>query len=336
VLDTYGEIALGPYAGLEVGQVASLSTERLVRALLDVMSEAKVTSKTGGISIPFTSSLVTMIQFPKVEGSQLEKMIPLEARKYIPVPVAEVSLDWFVVPEGEEALFNHRESNQEGEAKKRSSLSRVNVLLVAIHNDVLNTYQSIVEHAGLDISFLEIEIFSSIRAVVGSTLAPVAVLDIGAAKSKLYVVEYGVVKMSHLINRGSHDITLSISRSLGMDVKRAEEYKRTEGLAGSDPEANEAINRSLDHIFSEVNRVLLSYQKKYNRNIGSIILTGGGSVLKGLLPLAQERLETDVELGNPFRKTEAPAFLEDVLREVGPEFSVAVGLALRKLQEVSA
>ena len=88
----------------------------------------------------------------------------------------------------------------------------------------------------------------------------------------------------------------------------------------------------LDRILSEVNRVFLSYERKHNRNISRVILTGGGAVLKGLLPLAKEKLETDVVLGDPFAKTDAPAFLEDILKQVGPEFSVAVGLALRKLQ----
>jgi Tfp pilus assembly PilM family ATPase len=40
----------------------------------------------------------------------------------------------------------------------------------------------------------------------------------------------------------------------------------------------------------------------------------------------------DVVLGTPFDKVEAPAFLGDVLKDAGPEFSVAVGLALRELE----
>jgi len=327
VLETYGEIALGPYGQKAIGQAVGLPTDKIVQALVDVMREANVTSRVGGISIPFTSSLVTMIEMPALPAKQLEKMIPLEARKYVPVPVNEVSLDWFIMPEHDEEMF---ESENEGSV---SGAPKVNVLLVAIHNDVLNMYQTIVAGAELDVDFFEIEIFSSIRATIGQTLAPVGVLDIGAAKTKLYVVERGVVKMSHLINQGSQDITLALSRSLGMSVEKAEEYKRTEGLLGSDEAANEAIHIPLDRILDDVNRVFLSYERKHNKNIGRVILTGGGAVLKGLLVFAVEKLETEVVLGDPFSKTQTPAFLEDILRQVGPEFSVAVGLALRKLQE---
>ncbi len=335
VLETYGEIALGPYADLEIGQATVLPTEKIIRALADVMSEANVTSRTGGVSIPFTSSLVTMIRLPSLSEKQLKKMIPIEARKYIPVPINEVSLDWFVVPDVDDGVRVNSAKEDKEDKKNIPSIKPTNVLLVAIHNDVLSTYQSIIEGVSLTEHFFEIEIFSSIRAIIGQTLSPIGVLDIGAGKTKLYIVEYGVVKVSHLINRGSQDLTLSLSRSLEMSIEQAEKQKRTDGLLGSDPSVREAMLIPLGHIFSEVNRVLLSYGHKNNRNIGRLVLTGGGSVLKGLLPLAKEKLETDVILGDPFAKTDAPAFLEDVLQQVGPEFSVAVGLALRKLQEVS-
>ena len=51
----------------------------------------------------------------------------------------------------------------------------------------------------------------------------------------------------------------------------------------------------------------------------------------GLLERAKKDLNIEVSRTNPFSKTEAPAFLQPVLEESGPEFSVAVGLALRQL-----
>jgi Tfp pilus assembly PilM family ATPase len=39
-----------------------------------------------------------------------------------------------------------------------------------------------------------------------------------------------------------------------------------------------------------------------------------------------------VEIGSPFNKVGAPVFLEKVLETTGPEFAIAIGLALRKLQ----
>src|SRR3989344_596793 len=100
VLTTYGELALGPYAGFGVGQAVSLPTEKIAQALTDLMNEKEVnvSTKSCGLSIPFSSSLMSVIEMPEVSAKQLSVMVPLEARKYIPVPISEVTLDWSVVP----------------------------------------------------------------------------------------------------------------------------------------------------------------------------------------------------------------------------------------------
>ena len=40
-----------------------------------------------------------------------------------------------------------------------------------------------------------------------------------------------------------------------------------------------------------------------------------------------------VLMGDPFSKVETPAFLEGVLKDVGPGFAVSIGVALRALEE---
>ncbi len=332
VLETYGEIALGPYADSEIGRATNLSSEKLSEALDDLSREANVTTKNAGISIPFSSSLTALIQMPALDKDRLATMIPLEARKYIPVPISEVALDWFIIPDSEARFIE----NTEEKAPADGNFGKTNVLLVAIHNDALEKYRRIVLASKLESAFFEIEIFSAIRAVLDQGVAPVMVLDIGAATTKLYIVEYGIVRMSHIINRGGQDITLAISRSLGITVRKAEEMKREFGLTDR-PENRAALESTslvLDHMLAEANRVAVGYQTRFNKNIAKAVLTGGGSALRGLKERATRALEREVILADPFAKTETPAFIEEVLKDVGPSFSVAVGLALRKLQEL--
>ncbi len=63
-------------------------------------------------------------------------------------------------------------------------------------------------------------------------------------------------------------------------------------------------------------------------------MIGGGSHMETILPFAEAHFQTQVVLGDPFSKVETPAFLENMLKTTGPEFAVAVGIALRKLQEI--
>src|SRR6266481_2198931 len=99
VLETYGELALGPYAGGEAGQATNLPADKIAETLKDLLRESSVTTTDSAISIPFSRSLLTLVELPYRESPEEQKtMIGLEARKYIPVPVSEVQLDWFIVP----------------------------------------------------------------------------------------------------------------------------------------------------------------------------------------------------------------------------------------------
>jgi type IV pilus assembly protein PilM len=93
ILETYGEIALGPYAGTQIGRSTKLPSDKIAEALLDVMREANVTTIDSAISIPMRSSMVSVISLPRLTDKQMVEMVPIEARKYIPVPISEVSLD---------------------------------------------------------------------------------------------------------------------------------------------------------------------------------------------------------------------------------------------------
>src|SRR3989344_9283356 len=103
VLETYGEIALGPYGQQAVGKAVKLTPEKTAEALKELMKEANITARSGGISIPFSSSLISVLDFPKVAKEALKRMVPIEARKYIPLPVSEVTLASFVIPQAEAA-----------------------------------------------------------------------------------------------------------------------------------------------------------------------------------------------------------------------------------------
>lgn len=342
VLETYGELALGPYAGVGVGQAVSLSPDKIAQALTDLMKEKEVniTTKKCGISIPFASSLMSVIEMPDVSPKQLAVMVPLEARKYIPVPISEVMIDWSVIPKSEvkaedssEYATTDERPSSEQNAGIPSLLAKVDVLIVAIHNETIARYQEIVAKSGLEAGFFEIEIFSTMRAVLDEALRPVMIIDMGAASTKLYVVERGVIRSSHTVNRGSQDLTATISKSLGLSLERAEVMKRQVGAVGEDKNLTDLIVLNLDHIFAEVNNAILAFEKKHNKTVSKVILVGGGSALKGLSELAKDNFKTDVVIANPFNKVAAPAFLENILRETGPEFAVAIGLALRKLSE---
>jgi len=330
VLETYGELALGPYAGTELGRSAIIPAEKLSEAIKDLLKESNTTTVDSGMSISIGSSFVVFIKIPTTNEKNLADMVPLEARKYIPVPISEVTLDWWAVPKDDSTVSEFQNGEKVEEEKGTE------VLLVVIHNDALNKNRDIQKLAGLNVTFSEVEVFSTVRAALEPSLEPQMVMDFGAGSTKVFIVERGVLKASHVINRGSQDITLAISKSMNISFDEAEKLKRTNGILenNSNTGVSEVSSVTVDYIFSETGRFVLGYYKKSGKKLSKITLTGGGALLKGIKEKAQSSFETTVAVADPFSKLEYPAFLQEVLKTAGPEFTVAIGLAIRKLQEV--
>ena len=330
MLETYGAIALGPYAEVDLGKVTNLPIEKIVEALKEVLKQSGVSTYAGALSIPVQSSLIFPIELPsQIKSNEISSIVPTEARKYIPLPINEVSLDYFVLPK--KAPSFEEENNPD---MPTIMPDKTEVLVVAIQNDVVSKYRSIVSECNLEASFFEIEVFSSVRSNFEHELSLVLLMDFGASRTKLTLVEFGTVKSYHTVNRGGADITESISKSLSIPFSKAEEMKKAFGVLGNPEEKSlaEIIKVHLDYIFAETNTVVSTYEKKYNKTLSKVIITGGGSLLKGLKESASNNFKAEVITGRPFSKVGAPEFLNKVLDATGPEFAVALGLALRKLQ----
>ncbi len=340
LLETYGEIFVGPYASLENGKAAHISPEISVPAIKDLFTESNVATFVAGVAVPFSAAMTRVIKVPKLPKDQLAKILPIEARKFIPMPLNEVVLNWSILPE---------KMNFKDEQEKHTLLSRENkinfqkALIVAIHKDAVSNIQTISRQANLQAKFFELETFSAIRSSVEHEIAPIMLLDIGAMTSKLYVVEAGILRFSHLINIGSQNITDNIMRAFSWPFEKAERLKKELGLdyvkkSSLDEKDKEIFGRAIDtavnRIFTEVNRVMISYEKNNNKSIARVVLAGGGASLIGVLDYASRKLSVDVQKADAFSKIQSPAFLDDVLKGIGPDFSVACGLALRAIDKI--
>jgi type IV pilus assembly protein PilM len=235
------------------------------------------------------------------------------------VPVSEVALDWFVIPEEEVKFLGAKQSTRPANA--------TDVLMVAIHRATLTRLETIATGAKIVPKFFEIEPFSLARASYEHGTAPTMMIDLGASSTRVYIIEFGVVAVSHTVNRGGQDITLALSKSKGLPFNEAEALKRLEGVG-----AENSGHAALEFIFAEARRILLTYQHKEGKAVSRVVLVGGGAQMKGLADVVRTYFDAPISLGQPFDRVQAPAFIGDVLSAAGPSFASAVGLALRALE----
>ncbi len=322
-LETYGEIALGPYSGFEPGQAVALGDEKILQALEDLFKASKITTRNGVFSIESSSAFISMIEIPNVGDADLKTIIPLEARKYLPIPVSEVQLDFWRLPSG---------GVEDTEAKKRTQ-----VVLAAVKNTTLEKYQRYAVKLGLENPMFEIEGFSFMRSSLRGDQTIQLFLDIGSQYTTVLLIQAGIILDLHVVSHGSQNSTIQIARALALPVGTAEETKRKFGYLGdvSNPFLQEVMQLSSYPLFGEVARLLLTYERKYNQVVEGIVIGGGGARTPGIVEAIKETIHTPVRIATPFDQIEVPAFLKDMITTIGPSYMVAVGLALKKLKQTN-
>lgn len=318
VLDTYGEVALGPYNGLKIGQAVHLGEEKLLEAIQDLFKEAKVTARDAVVAIDSSGAYVSLVHVPKVGDDELRTMMPIEARKYIPMPLTEVQMDWWHIPDNVKI---------EGEEKMTS------VVLAAVSNTILSGYDSLTKKLELKNVEYEIHGYSLLRSSPPHTHKMMMYVDIGAQATVLSLVYQGIVLDMHVIGRGSQDSTMQLSRALSITIDTAEESKRVFGYKGdeSNPYLQDVLELSSYPLFGEVARLSLMYERKYNQTIEGIVLTGGGARIPGMITTYSKTVHIAGRIVTPFEQVVVPGFLSEMMERVGPTYAVAVGCALKKL-----
>ena len=253
------------------------------------------------------------ITLPKITPKEVESAVPFEARKFIPIPISEVILDWDILP-----------GNNEKETE---------VLLVALPRNVVEKFRRLGTGTGLTVKSLEVETFSLVRSLVGHDPTAQAVINFGHHTTTLAIVDQGKIRISHNFDRGSLELTKALERGLSVNFERAEQIKRDIGLGEriEEKEISSIMLPILATLMGEIERVIDIYNRKAPRKIQKITLTGGGSQLKGIIEFAATTFGVEVGKGNPFSRVVSPPFMQPILREIGPYFSVAAGLALHEI-----
>lgn len=327
-LETYGEISTAGYlerlddafqiTGLKTVEAA---TREMLRVLLD---KAETTTKQTVMTIPVFSSFVSVMEMPLMGDKELSHAIEFEARRYVPIPISEVVLDWRVIESG---LIKDEVSPKPFRGKR--------ILLIAVPREVVNKYLKIADDLNLKVKVLELESFSVARSLMTGDRSSACILDIGARASSFTIVDKGVIQMSHSLDVAGAEITKTLAAGLGVAPTRAEEFKLTHGLdhrevEGERREIRELLNVPIEKIVDEIERMIHSYQMKTDRKIEKLILGGGSTQLTGLEDYIEKKLDIKAVSAYPWSRIIYPTVLSDILTKIGPQFSVAVGAAMRE------
>ncbi len=276
------------------------------------------------VALPGFSGLITLIELPEMSNEELESAIQFEAHKYIPATVEEIALSWEVVGKNNHSILKNDE---------KDTIDKLQVLLVAAPKKEVAKYEGLINSAGLEIGAIELETFSIARALVGDDAGTFLILDMGARSTNIILVEKGIVRISRNMDAGSSEITKAIAEGMNISKSRAEIFKKGEKDLLNSKDST-IVLPVIGMIVDEANRMIGSYKSNNQQaKIDGVILSGGAAHMKGAEQYFAEALGIKSTLGNPWRRIVCDESVLPHVEKLGSAFTVAVGLALRGVEE---
>ncbi|HEY4506561.1 MAG TPA: type IV pilus assembly protein PilM [Candidatus Paceibacterota bacterium] len=308
-------------------RVAQLTDRDLAWGIREILKRGKITAKDAVASIPSFSTFATIITMPYISEKDMAKTISFEARKYIPLPMDEVVLDW--------SIINVSSNSQGSPLNIQTGTSKpptVEVFLVAVPKQETERYRDIMKNAGVNLRALELENAALIRALVGNDLGPIAIVSIGGRSTSILVVDGGVERVSHNYEVGGFEITKSISRSLNISLKRAEELKRSFGIKQANNNViHQAMTSLVDMMAFETKKTIHVYEESKKTKINRVLLVGGLANMPSFGDYFGARLGIPLAIGNPLARIVLDPGLDPIRGELNSTFAIALGLAMREV-----
>jgi type IV pilus assembly protein PilM len=192
----------------------------------------------------------------------------------------------------------------------------------------------LIELLKLQLYALEVETFPLARSLLNRLTDTAMIIDIGAQATSFHIIDRGTPRVSHSMEYGGKNITQLLMQALSIEEDEAETLKTQHGLSPSLPDrAGPALQGAVLKIAEQAKRVLENYHEQSHHTLNKTIIIGGGALMKGLPEIMTQFLGHSVTVGNPWRGLSYPGKLEQRLHVLGPQYAVAVGLALRGFEE---
>ena len=321
-LSRFGQVAL-PVGAVRDGEVAD--PPAVSAALRRLWSEAGFKARDVIVGVGNQRVVVRHAELPELSDEDLRSAISFEVAELIPIPMDEAILDYQVL---------ERYVGAEDQPMMR-------LLLVAAQRDMVRSLLAALEGAGLSASMVDAVPFALLRSLVRPAAdlidepgAAEALVCVGGGVTNVVVHEHGVPRFVRILTVGGSDITDAIAGELGVDVDTAEDLKRRsdhESFDQLEARAGAIVNDRLTPLLEEIRGSLDYYLAQSDASpVARVLLTGGGSRLRGFRERLQEQVGIPVETAHPITNLRIgrTGLSDDDLAAAEPLLAVPIGLGL--------
>ncbi|HEY2986864.1 MAG TPA: type IV pilus assembly protein PilM [Candidatus Binatia bacterium] len=290
----------------------------VVRAIQNLVQNHGIKAAQVISAVPGRVAIIKKIQLPAQGEEELDANVEFQASQVIPDTLENVNLDYQVL--------DYVETD-----------NKIDVLLVAVKKEIINSYTQVIKDAGLTPTIIDIDYFA-MENMYEISYEPemtgvVGLIHVGARYTSINVLKHGVSAFTGDLPVGGEAFTEALVHALQLSYDQAETLKVTgqsEGKRAAEVET--LLKPTADYLAAEISRTLSLYRAMADEEgIHRIYLSGGSAQVPGLARIFAERLGVEVELSDPFRGFTLTRNIDrDSLANAGPALAVGAGLSIRR------
>lgn len=292
---------------------------KTIEAIQRLLKEKHIKAKKIILAVPGQSAISRFLRLPPGSENKVDSIIKYEARHQIPLPLYKMVVDYQVLNQGKKG---------------------VDVILLAIKEEIVNNYLNIVGSMGLTPEVVDVSslaLFNSLSSGQDpKTDEVVALIDIGATTTDLCIQKGEILSFARSFPIGGNELTEALCAKLGIDFREAERLKREVTIPsepttgkGKTRQISEAVDSFAENLVAGIRHSFDFYQSQPGgAPVNRIVLSGGSAKLKGLDEFLARKLRLQLEIANPFQNIQFDS--SELNPEAIPFLTIAIGLALRE------
>lgn len=291
--------------------------------MVQAVAELELGNSMACVAIPAPAVFNKRLKVAKVDPSELNTNIQFEAAAILPGGTSGVKLDYHVLGE--------------------SGKNYLEVLILAVKNDIVDAYTDTVALGGLQTAVVDIETFAfqNIYELCNPEdfEKTIAYIHIGARYSAISVCKSGVPLVMGDSAVGGRQVSESIVEATAVKYVEAEELKKNDDASSQHFMAvRKVFEAQSEKIASElVRQVTFLWNAAGGGPLNKIVISGGGALLPGLIEKIIEKSGVETSFFDPVTAmTVDDSISQTDLDAVRGRLTVACGLAIRQIGDKEA
>lgn len=318
--------------------------ELVALALKKLIKAEKIQTRYAVSAVAGEAVFIKKIKVPIMSEEELSVKITQEAEQYIPFDIDDVALDFQLLgtvngetesEHGDSEDTGDDDSEKEGSEETREEM--MEALLVAVQRGVIDERTDILLEAGLKPAIIDLDVFALMNAAQLTNDLPsmgtTALIDLGDSFTHVNIIQDGSMGYTRDIPIGGGYCTKMLMSKFQVPFDKTVDIKR--GQFSSDIEEEEVvkiITKAYKKVLEEIEKSFEYFETLSGEKVEKVLLSGGGSMIRGLDGLFSDTLKMPVEVLNPVPgiKVNPKNFDLPLIDEMSGVFAVALGLATRR------